>query len=102
METKFWVRFLEPYLARHGYGGVFAKKGCEVNEGSATFYRRDKLELIESSDVLISKLIKENNALGYEDLAAVVQQDEQTSKVFLSRASVFQVQKKFFLKIFAL
>jgi len=51
--VKVFDRDLEPILGSVGVCGVFAKKGGQVDEGLATFYRRDKFELISFESVFL-------------------------------------------------
>ena len=52
-DRKVFDRDLEPILGSVGVCGVFAKKGGQVDEGLATFYRRDKFELISFESVFL-------------------------------------------------
>ena len=57
-DRKVFTRDLGPVLDRAGISGQFAKKGGQVDEGLATFYRRDKFRLLnfQSGDALHSLL----------------------------------------------
>jgi mRNA deadenylase 3'-5' endonuclease subunit Ccr4 len=46
VDEKVFVQFLRPHLAAHGYSGIHACKAGQQAEGSATFFRSDRLQLV--------------------------------------------------------
>jgi len=58
VDKKVFENHLEPILATVNMGGQFAKKGGQVSEGVAIFWRRERLELIEFSSVFLPSLLQ--------------------------------------------
>ena len=53
VDRKVFQRDLSPILDRLGISGELAKKGGQVDEGLATFYRRDKFSLLSFTSVFL-------------------------------------------------
>merc|ERR1712037_194199 len=58
VDKKVFENHLEPILATVNMGGQFAKKGGQVSEGVAIFWKRERLELIEFSSVFLPSLLQ--------------------------------------------
>ena len=58
VDKKVFENHLEPILATANLGGQFAKKGGQVSEGLAIFWRRERLQLIEFSSVFLPTLLQ--------------------------------------------
>ena len=52
-DRKVFLRDLQPLLEKFGLEGQFAKKGGQVDEGLATFFRRDKFRLVSFNSVFL-------------------------------------------------
>lgn len=55
VDVRMYDRFLEPYLTMKGWRGITKRKGGVVNEGSAIFYRPEKLESVSSLPIVPSQ-----------------------------------------------
>ena len=58
VDKKVFENHLEPVLATANMAGQFAKKGGQVSEGVAIFWRRERLQLIEFSSVFLPFLLQ--------------------------------------------
>ena len=58
-------RDLGPILDTVGLGGQFAKKGGQVDEGLATFYRRDKFRLVSFESVFLPDALHNDSQYSY-------------------------------------
>ena len=65
VDRKVFQRDLSPILDRAGISGQFTKKGGQVDEGLATFYRRDKFSLLEFSSVFLPDALHNDSAYSY-------------------------------------
>ena len=52
-DRKVFLKDLQPLLDKFGLEGQFAKKGGQVDEGLATFFRRDKFKLVSFNSVFL-------------------------------------------------
>ncbi|XP_065569803.1 2',5'-phosphodiesterase 12-like isoform X2 [Artemia franciscana] len=59
VDTKVFDGDLKPRLYLEGFAGIFDKKGGQVSEGVACFYRTDKLRLIQTESFTISEALQE-------------------------------------------
>lgn len=58
VDRKEYKRAYEPYFRLvGGYQGLFDRKGGQVAEGVATFFRKDRFELIDNHKTALSKVI---------------------------------------------
>ena len=64
-DRKVFTRDLGPVLDRAGISGQFAKKGGQVDEGLATFYRRDKFSLLSFQSVFLPTALTTDPCYGY-------------------------------------
>lgn len=111
VDQKEFSRTFELYLKVYcHYEGVFAKKGGQVPEGLATFYQRDKFDLIEHQRTLLPSLLMDQpvpddnhpilNALKPEELKdwssklggirEFIASSETLKKRFMARNTVLQ------------
>ena len=58
MDKKVFENHLEPVLAESNLAGEFAKKGGQVSEGLAIFWRRERLELVDFSSLFLPSLLQ--------------------------------------------
>ena len=58
VDKKVFENHLEPVLSTANLEGQFAKKGGQVSEGLAIFWRKDRLQLIEFSSVFLPSLLQ--------------------------------------------
>ena len=65
VDRKVFQRDLCPILDRAGISGQFTKKGGQVDEGLATFYRLDKFSLLEFSSVFLPDALHNDSAYSY-------------------------------------
>ncbi|XP_065584351.1 2',5'-phosphodiesterase 12-like [Artemia franciscana] len=59
VDTKVFDGDLKPRLHLEGLPGIFDKKGGQVSEGLACFYRTDKLRLLQTESFTISEGLQE-------------------------------------------
>ena len=64
-DKKVFQRDLTPILDNVGLSGEFAKKGGQVTEGLATFYRRDKFDLISFDSVFLPEALNNDDSYSY-------------------------------------
>merc|ERR1719225_1860962 len=60
VDRKVFQRDLSPILNRLGISGELAKKGGQVDEGLATFYRRDKFSLLSFTSVFLPDALQKD------------------------------------------
>jgi len=65
VDRKIFQNDLEPILDKDGLSGMFVKKGGQVTEGLATFYRRDKFKQISFSSVFLPEALKNDETFDY-------------------------------------
>lgn len=53
VDNKIFQNFLSPILGCEGYNGLFYKKGKEVAEGLACFYRTERFRYVVSNNYFI-------------------------------------------------
>ena len=58
VDKKVFENHLEPVLAESNLAGEFAKKGGQVSEGLAIFWRRERLELVDFSSLFLPSLLQ--------------------------------------------
>ena len=58
VDKKVFENHLEPVLATSNMAGQFAKKGGQVSEGLAIFWRRERLELVQFTSVFLPTLLQ--------------------------------------------
>ncbi|XP_059048899.1 2',5'-phosphodiesterase 12 [Achroia grisella] len=58
VDGKIFQSSLSPLLGSDGFEGKFYKKGKEVAEGLACFYRKDRYDLLDEEKILLSDEVK--------------------------------------------
>ena len=71
VDRKVFERDLSPILDRAGISGEFVKKGGQVDEGLATFYRKDKFSLLGFSSVFLPDALHSDPSYYYGFLLQV-------------------------------
>jgi len=64
-DRKVFELHLVPILDLFGFSGNFAKKGGQVDEGLATFYRREKMQLVSFSSVFLPDALNTDPKYNY-------------------------------------
>lgn len=71
-----YINYLQPALRAAGYKGLFAPRINNSEEGLATFYRSDKLTLLNTSDIVIGDtLINDDTLAGLSETLRSEQQE---------------------------
>ena len=85
VDRKVFERDLRPILARAGISGEFVKKGGQVDEGLATFYRTDKFSLLGFSSVFLPDAL--HNDPTYSYIKDKVKDNEKLTKSLTNRTT---------------
>ncbi|XP_049869288.1 2',5'-phosphodiesterase 12 [Pectinophora gossypiella] len=58
VDRKIFVHCLQPFFEMQGLNGSFYKKGKEVAEGLACFYRKDRFKLLTEENIILSQALQ--------------------------------------------
>ncbi|KAI8427746.1 hypothetical protein MSG28_002173 [Choristoneura fumiferana] len=86
VDTKIFKSCLDPLLRCEGYKGLFYKKGKEVAEGLACFFREDRFEVLAEDHIVLSKALTTHPDL--KPIWDAVQCNEQLKERILDRSTV--------------
>ncbi|XP_077292174.1 2',5'-phosphodiesterase 12 [Arctopsyche grandis] len=78
VDAKIFNVDLEPLLNSHSYEGCFTKKGGQVTEGLACFYRNDRFRLIDRKSCILGEELK--NPI-FKDIWSLI----EDNKLFVAR-----------------
>lgn len=87
-DTKLFVSYLEKFMDSLGYQGYFAKKGQDVNEGCAIFFKRSLFECVQYSSAQIAEFISDEAC---KDFAELSNRNKDFKEFFLGRNNCVQV-----------
>lgn len=89
VDNRVFDSVLEPIFSSIGFQGVFNKKGGQVSEGVATFFRTAKLSLVNAFNYLLAEETPKNPVCA--DIWEVVQKKESLAKRLCDRTTACQV-----------
>jgi len=88
-DRKVFELHLTPVLELFGFSGSFAKKGGQVDEGLATFYRREKFKMISFNSVFLPDAL--NSDPKYSYILEKVKDQEELLKSLTNRTTTVSV-----------
>ncbi|KAI1292025.1 putative phosphodiesterase [Halotydeus destructor] len=89
VDAKAFDRDYKPFFAMNGMDGVFCKKGGEVAEGVAVFFRKNRFRLVTYKSTIISELLKRDSQ--FAGLSQKIGKNARLYARFMSRFSSFQL-----------
>ena len=87
-DLKVFLHFLHPAMKEEGFEGSFLRKGGEMPEGEAIFYRKARFTEIEKSDVIISEALYQKCN---QDILNVLEEHPNVLESLKKRTAVGQV-----------
>ncbi|XP_063358547.1 2',5'-phosphodiesterase 12 [Cydia amplana] len=89
VDQKIFKTVLDPLLGNNGFKGLFYKKGKEVAEGLACFYRDGRYEFLSEEHIVLSEALKSNTDL--KPIWDAVKQNSRLAERVLDRSTVASV-----------
>ncbi|XP_063838831.1 2',5'-phosphodiesterase 12 isoform X1 [Ostrinia nubilalis] len=86
VDAKIFNHYLQPLLQENGLHGVFYKKGKEVAEGLALFYRMDRFRILGEEKALIAEVIQTKPYL--QEVWNNVKENNKLTERLLDRSTV--------------
>ncbi|KAJ8726280.1 hypothetical protein PYW07_000978 [Mythimna separata] len=86
VDCKIFRNCLTPSMDSEGLSGVFYKKGKQVAEGLACFYRRDRFKFLEEESIVMAEAVQTKECL--KSIWAKIQNNKPLTDRLLDRSTV--------------
>merc|ERR1719300_1521738 len=88
-DRKIFELHLLPILSKHGFHGHFAKKGGQVDEGLATFYREGKFKSLTFSSCFLPDALQNKSCYSY--ILDKVKDNQQLMTSLINRTTTLSI-----------